>query len=459
MFSDRLPPQDLDTEFACLASIILRKEALLKVSEILQPDDFYLEKNRIVFEAILDLEKKGLPIDLTTVKQRLTDVNRFDKIGGDQFLVDLYQSASTSAHAEFYAKRIKELSLRRKLIEVSLEAAEKCYDKIIDLDDLLDGVEQEIFKVTEKRITSDFKGIDSVLEETLDDIGNWFETKKVVTGVSSGYHYLDEKLTGFHQDELIVIAARPGMGKTALALNIMNNIALKDQTPVLFFSLEMPATQLGMRMLCVESMIDSQKVRKGHISNEELNALFQMSSKLSKASIYIDDTPSINILELRAKARRLQQKVPIGMVMVDYLQLVTTRSQTPRHEQVAEISRLLKQLARELNVPVLALSQLSRAVESRTDQIPTLADLRESGSIEQDADVVMFIYREEKVKKDSEKKGVADLIVAKQRNGPIGTIPLRFWEKYTKFGDLAPDYFHEDGQDFIDEEEFISSEV
>ena len=277
MLADRLPPQDIETEFACLASIILRREALLKVTEILQPEDFYLDKNRIIYEAIIELEKKNLPIDLTTIKQRLTDVNLLGKIGGDKSLVDLYQSSSTSAHAEFYAKRLKELSLRRKLIEVSLESAEKCYDKVTDIDDLFDGIEQNIFNVTEKRITSDFQGIENVLEETLDNIGNWFETKKVVTGISSGYKYLDEKLTGFHQDELIIIAARPGMGKTAIALNIMNNIALRDNVPVLFFSLEMPATQLGMRMLCLEAMIDSQKVRKGQISSEELNSLFQTS--------------------------------------------------------------------------------------------------------------------------------------------------------------------------------------
>ncbi|HPX91420.1 MAG TPA: DnaB-like helicase C-terminal domain-containing protein, partial [Spirochaetota bacterium] len=238
--------------------------------------------------------------------------------------------------------------------------------------------------------------------------------------------------------------ARPGMGKTAFALNIMNNVAIRSNIPVLFFSLEMPATQLGMRMLCIESMIDSQRVRTGHIDHDELRKLTSIAAKLSKAPIYIDDSPSANILEIRAKARRLAQKVPLGLIIVDYLQLITSLSKVERHLQIAEISRLLKQLARELGIPVIALSQLSRAVESRSDQIPTLADLRESGAIEQDADVVMFIYREEKVKKETEKKGIATIIVAKQRSGPIGDIDLRFWDKYTKFGNLTLTHSYEE---------------
>jgi replicative DNA helicase len=437
MVETRLPPQDIDTESACLASALLSREALFKVTEVLQPEDFYLEKHRIIFSAIQDLEKKGLPIDLTTIKQRLMDQNLTDKIGGDAALVTLYQSVSTSANAEFYAMRVRELSLRRKLIDVTTEAVEICYDTSRETMEVVDEVEQKIFQVTEKRIVSDYKSLDSVLIDTMQDIGSWYETKKIVTGIATGYDDLDEMLTGFHGSELIVMAARPGMGKTAIALNIMNNVALHGDQSVLFFSLEMPATQLGMRMLCVEAMVDSHKVRTGSISGDEMKSLFRTSERLSKAKIYIDDTPSVSILEIRAKARRLNQKEPLGMVIVDYLQLITSSSKIPRHEQVAEISRFLKQLARELNIPVVALSQLSRAVEQRTDQIPTLSDLRESGAIEQDADVVMFIYREEKVKPESEKKGIADLIVAKQRNGPIGTVSLRFWDKYTKFGNLV----------------------
>jgi replicative DNA helicase len=440
MASDRLPPQDIDTEKACLASALLSREALFQVMEILQPEDFYLERNRIIFDGIIELERKNKPVDLTTLKQVLVDKGRFDSIGGDTSLVELYQTVSTSANAKFYSNRLKELSLRRKLIELSGQAVEKCYDKSRDTIEIMDEIERDIFAVTEKRITSDYQSIELVLQQTMSNIETWYDTKKTVTGISSGFKDLDEILTGFHGSELIILAARPRMGKTAFGLNIINNIALKEKKAALFFSLEMPAHQLGMRMLCIEAMVDSQRVRTGHISAEELNKIVNASAKLSKASIYIDDTPAMNIFEIRAKARRLAQKEDLGIIVIDYLQLISSISKVERHLQIAEISRFLKQLARELDVPVFALSQLSRAVESRTDQIPTLSDLRESGSIEQDADVVLFIYREDIVKKDSERKGEADIIVAKQRNGPMGTISLYFWEKYTKFGPLSKEH-------------------
>jgi len=436
MAFDRLPPQDVDTEAACLSSILLSRDALYKVTEMLEPEDFYLEKHRLIYSSIVELERKNLPVDLTTIKQRLADNKLFDKIGGDATLVELYQTSATSVNAKYYSKRIKELSLRRKLIEVAEQSINKCYDLGIETTEVLDEVESSIFKVTEQSITSDYKDIDSVLDETMNNITTWAETQQVVTGIASGFTLLDEMLTGFHAAELIIIAARPGMGKTAFALNIMANIAKHEKKAALFFSLEMPAYQLGLRLLCVESNVDSQRVRTGHINNEEKKRIYRARERFNNSHIYIDDTASVNIMEIRAKARRLAQKEELGMVIVDYLQLVTAVSRGDRHLQVAEISRFLKQLARELNIPVIALSQLNRAVENRADQIPTLSDLRESGSIEQDADVVMFIYREEKVKKDSEKKGIADIIVAKQRSGPVGEIPLKFWQQFTKFGNL-----------------------
>lgn len=442
--ADRLPPQDVETEVACISSALLSREALLKVTEILQPEDFYLEKHRLVFESIAELERKSLPIDLTTLRQRLIDRNLLDRIGGNTALAEIYQSASTSANAEVYAKRIKEMSLRRKLINVAELSIEKCYNRVLPTDEVMDEVERDVFKVTEQRITSDFEEISSVLTKTMSEIDMWYKTKKSITGLPSGFTELDEMLTGFHGSELLIIAARPGMGKTAFALNLMTHAAIKSRQAVLFFSLEMPATQLGLRMLCIESLVDSQKVRTGHIDPDDMKKIFNAHAKLAKAPIFIDDSPSANIMEIRAKARRLAQKVPLGMIVIDYLQLVSSLSRVERHLQIAEISRLLKQLARELNVPVIALSQLSRAVESRTDQVPTLADLRESGAIEQDADVVMFIYREEKVKKDTEKKGIAKIIVAKQRNGPIGDVELRFWGKYTKFGNLDHTHSYEE---------------
>jgi replicative DNA helicase len=444
MNPERVPPQDLETETACIGSALLSREALYKITELLQPDDFYLENHRLIYKAILDLEKKSLPVDLTTLKQRLTDTGTFERIGGNQALASIYQSVTTTAYAESHGRRVKELSLRRKLIEVSSEAIEKCYDRSMDTAELMDHIERDIFLVTEKRITSDFQSIENVLSQTMHDIELWYDTKKPVTGISSGFTDLDDMLTGFHGSELIIIAARPAMGKTAFALNIMNHVAIREKMPVLFFSLEMPATQLVMRMLCIEGMVDSQRVRTGQISSDEMKKLINTSAKLAKSPVFIDDTPSMNILEMRAKCRRMAQKNKLGAVIVDYLQLISSPSRVDRHLQIAEISRLLKQLARELGVPVIALSQLSRAVESRSDQMPTLADLRESGAIEQDADVVMFIYREEKVKKDTERKGIADIIVAKQRNGPTGTASLKFWEKYTKFDNLAEVQSYED---------------
>jgi replicative DNA helicase len=336
------------------------------------------------------------------------------------------------------------MSLRRKLIETAGLSIEKCFDRSIATDELMDEIERDIFNVTEKRITSDYKNIEVIINNTMDDINTWHRTKKSVTGIESGFIELDEQLTGFQKSDLIIVAARPGMGKTAFALNILNHVAVRKRIPVLFFSLEMSANQLGLRMICIEALIDSQRVRTGVIEPEELKKIFEVSNKLSQSPIYIDDSPSATIMEIRAKARRLAQRVPLGMIIVDYLQLISSISKVDRHLQIAEISRLLKQLARELNIPVIALSQLSRAVESRSDQVPTLSDLRESGAIEQDADVVMFIYREDKVKRDSEKKGIATIIVAKQRNGPIGEIDLRFWGRYTKFGNIDRSHSYEE---------------
>jgi replicative DNA helicase len=436
MAQGNVPPQDMEAEASCLASILLSREALLKIIGILQPEDFYLDSHRLVFETILELDKKNSPIDLITLKERLRDQGRFEKVGGDRGIVELYQTTSTSANAEYYANRVKELSLRRRIIDVASESVEKCFDLSRETNELVNEIEAEMFRVTGRRITSDFKSMDEIMFETMTDIKTMYETKRPITGISGGFTELDAILTGFHPSELTILAARPSMGKTALALNIANHMVLREKKPVLFHSLEMPAVQLAMRLLCIESMIDSQRVRTGHISGDELRRLGDVADKISKSPLYIDDSPAISIFELRAKARRIVQREKVGAIIVDYLQLLTTPTRADRHLQIAEISRSLKQLSRELEVPVIALSQLSRAVESRTDQRPQLSDLRESGAIEQDADVVLFIYREEKVKKDTERKGIADIIVAKQRNGPTGTVELRFWEKHTKFGNL-----------------------
>ena len=445
MAIENLPPQDLEAESSCIASILLSKDAISKVSGILEADDFYLDKHKIIFESLLELDRKNSPLDLLTLKQKLSDKNLFDTVGGDRALLELYRSVSTSANAEFYANRIKELSIRRKIINVSMEVIEKCHDKSRDTEELVDEIESEIFKATEKRVTSDFASIESVMEKTMKDIELLYKLKKPITGTATGFTDLDFLLTGLHESELVILAARPSMGKTSLALNIANNIALKEKKPVLFFSLEMPATQLGMRLLCIETMINSQNVRTGQFSSNELRKLTEVSEMLTRSPMYIDDTPNVNVFQLRSKARRMaQQKGSLGVIIVDYLQLITGTRGLDRHLQVAEITRSLKQVARELSVPVIALSQLSRAVESRTDQRPQLSDLRESGAIEQDADVVLFIYREERVNPETDRKGIAEVVIAKQRNGPIGSVDLLFWEQHTRFGNL--DKLHTPGK-------------
>jgi replicative DNA helicase len=433
MLQQHLPPQDTDSEASCLAALLISKDALLRVLEILQPDDFYLEQHRLVFEAVLDLERKNRPVDLVSIKQQLQDKSSFEKVGGDPFLVSLYRTVSTSANAEYYATRVRELSLRRKLIDVSSGIVERCMDMSRETTDVLDESAQAVFNVTERMQSGDMPDMAQIIESTKSTLIRLFETRKAVTGVPSGFTHLDEMLTGFHPEELLIIAARPAMGKTAFALNILNHISIRSKKPAYFFSLEMPAVQLVMRMIAIESMVELQLMRTGHVSGAQQRLIMQSADNLARCPIYIDDSPNLTVFDIRARARRIASRQPLGIIIIDYLQLISSKLKADRHLQIGEISRGLKLLARELQCPVIALSQLSRAVESRTDQIPQLSDLRESGSIEQDADVVMFLYREEKVKKDSEKKGLCDVIVAKQRNGPTGTVTLKFWDVFTRF--------------------------
>ncbi|MDA3899327.1 MAG: replicative DNA helicase [Spirochaetes bacterium] len=432
----QVPPHDLEAEASCIAAITISREALVKVLDVLAPDDFYLEKHRIIFDAVANLDRSNSPIDLLTVKQNLLDNKQFERAGGDAYLAELYQTVSTSANAEYYAKRIKELSLRRMLINVSRDVAVRCHDLAVDTPTMLDEAERDIFRVTERRITSDIETIEEIVKKTLEQINFLHENKRAVTGLSCGFTDIDKMLTGFHESELLILAARPSMGKTALALNFMNHIVLEQNKPVFFFSLEMPSTHLLQRLICVEGLIDAQRLRTGHLSSDEMRTINQVAEKFRNAPILIDDTPGVTITDIRAKARRATQKQKLGMIIIDYIQLISSTSRVDRQQQVAEISRGLKLLARELDCPILALSQLSRAVESRSDQKPILSDLRESGSIEQDADVVMFIFREDRVNRDSERKGYADIIIAKQRNGPIGDVELLFWDKFTKFNNV-----------------------
>jgi replicative DNA helicase len=436
MLEQHLPPQDSDSEASCLAALLISKDALLKVLEVLQPEDFYLEGHRLVFEAVIDLDRKNRPVDLVSVKQVLQDKGVFERIGGDTFLVSLYQTVSTSANAEYYAHRVRELSLRRRLIDVSGGIVERCMDLSRETTEVLDESAQAVFNVTERLISTESSDIAKIVEDAKTTLLKLFQTRKAVTGTPSGFTQLDEMLTGFHPEELIIVASRPAMGKTAFALNMINNIAVRSKKPAYFFSLEMPSVQLLMRMIAIEAMVELQLMRTGHVNGAQQRLIMQTADSLAKTPILIDDSPNLTVFDIRARARRVAQRQPLGVIVIDYLQLISSRLRADRHLQIAEISRGLKLLARELQCPVIALSQLSRAVESRTDQIPQLSDLRESGSIEQDADVVMFLYREEKVKRDSEKKGLADVIVAKQRNGPTGTVTLKFWDVFTRFDNL-----------------------
>jgi replicative DNA helicase len=444
MLQQHLPPQDTESEASCLAAIFISKDALLRVTEILQPEDFYLEQHRLVFESIVDLERKNRPVDLVSVRQSLQDKGVLEKIGGESYLVSLYRTVSTSANAEYYAQRVRELSMRRKLIDVSAQIVEQSMDLSKETAEVFDYAAQSIFGVTEGVNNGDARDINQIVEETKSILLKLFESKKAITGTASGFTMLDEMLTGFHPEELIILAARPAMGKTAFALNILNNIAIRSKQPAYFFSLEMPATQLLMRMISIEAMVELQLMRTGHVTGVQQRMIMQKADDLVKCPVFIDDSPGLTIFDIRARARRVSHRQKLGVIIIDYLQLITSKSKADRHLQIGEISRGLKLLARELQCPVIALSQLSRAVESRTEQIPMLSDLRESGSIEQDADVVMFLYREEKVKKDSEKKGLCDVIVAKQRNGPTGTITLKFWDVFTRFDNLDRAHSFED---------------
>jgi replicative DNA helicase len=431
-----IPPHDRDAEASCIAAILISREALVKVLDLLTPEDFFIEQHRLIFTSIAELDKKSKPVDLLTLKQHLSDNNNFSRAGGDAYLAELYQIVATSANAEYYAKRIKEFALRRALIDVSRTIIENSHNLTQETEDVLDGAERDLFRVTEARITGEIVPIEQIVEETLEQINKLFNNKQAVTGISSGFTDIDNKLTGFHAAELIILAARPSMGKTALALNFMNHIVLREQKPVFFFSLEMPSSQLLMRLICIEGLIDAQRLRTGHLNNDEMRQIYAAAERFKGAPILIDDTPSVTIADIRAKARRAAQREQLGMVIIDYMQLISSSSKVDRQQQIAEISRGLKLLARELQCPILSLSQLSRTVESRSDQRPILSDLRESGSIEQDADVVMFIFREDRVKPDTERKGRADVIIAKQRNGPIGDVELLFWDKYTKFNNM-----------------------
>jgi replicative DNA helicase len=440
----RLPPQSIEAEESVLGGILLDNTAIDRAIEVLGPDDFYREGHRRIYRAMLELSERGEPTDIITLSEVLRAQGDLATVGGATYLAELAERVPTAANIMQYARIVKEKAILRGLIGTATEIATRGYEASEDVDMLLDQAEQRIFAISEGRIRPAFYSMGEVIMETLKTVERLHEHKQMVTGVPTGFDDLDRLTAGLQPSELIILAGRPGMGKTALALNIAQHAALATSTcGVAVFSLEMAKEQLVLRMLCAQARVDSSKVRGGFLSDRDFERLAIAAQQLGDAPIYIDDSPGLSVLELRAKARRLKRdpRVHLGLVIIDYLQLMRgLGAADSREQEISQISRSLKNLAKELSVPVIALSQLNRQVEQRAERRPLLADLRESGAIEQDADVVAFVFREEAYHPDNEEvRGLAEVIVAKQRNGPIGNVRLAYRSEYTKFENYAPE--------------------
>ena len=433
----KIPPHDIDAEQAVLGSMLTDKEAVNAAIESLKEDAFYRDDNRIIFQAIVNLYSKSEPIDIITLKDELESMDKFEQVGGYEYLASLPDKVPTTANVQKYIKIVEEKSILRNLIKTANEIIELGYDPTEDVEDIMDGAEKKIFDIMQSKNQKGYTPIKDVLVESFTKLEELYNRKQHITGVPTGFAELDYKTAGLHGSELILVAARPAMGKTAFALNLATNAALRGNAPVAIFSLEMSKEQLVNRILCSEAMVDSNKVRTGKLDEDDWVKLAGAIGPLSEAEMYIDDTPGISVMEIRTKCRKLKMEKNIGLVVIDYLQLVQGNKRTASREQeISEISRSLKILAKEINVPVIALSQLSRAVEQRPDHRPMLSDLRESGAIEQDADIVMFLYRDDYYNKESEKKDIAEVIIAKQRGGQTGTVELLWMGNYTKFVNL-----------------------
>ncbi len=433
----KVPPQSLEAEQAVLGAILIENQAINRALEILAPADFYREGHRTIFEAMIRLQDRGEAIDLVTLSEELRQSGELERIGGSGYLANLVNQVATSASIRHHARIIREKALLRHLISVATEIVTTGLEGGEKVEDLLDRAEQSIFRISERKIRPSFLPVKDVVKVSFETIERLYETKERITGIPTGFRDLDNLTAGLQPSDLIIIAGRPSMGKTAFALGIARFVGLEKRKPVAIFSLEMSAQQLVIRMLCAEARVDAHKVRSGYLGRADWPRLTDAASRLTEAPIFIDDSGALSVLEMRAKARRLMAEHGLALVIVDYLQLMRGHGDADRREQeIAEITRSLKGLAKELNLPVIALSQLSRAVEGRQDRRPVLADLRESGAIEQDADLVMFLYREEMYHPTTEHKGVAEVIVRKQRNGPLDTVNLKFFDRYTRFDDL-----------------------
>lgn len=433
---EKTVPHNIEAEEAVLGALLIDSEAIAKVAPFLRPEDFYREKNRILYEVRLELYNRHEPGDFVTMCDEIERRGKLEEAGGASYLASLVSAVPTAVHVEYYGRIVERCSIMRKLISAAGQIAGIGYEEPTDIDSALDKAEQILFSISQRRVTQEFVPLHLALKEYFDQIDYLHQHKGEIPGVPMGFRDLDLLMGGLHPSDLIIIAGRPAVGKTGFALSLARNVAVKSNATVAIFSLEMSVEQLVQRLLCMEASVDQQRLRTGYLDEYEWHRISQAFGVLSEAPIFIDDTANISTLEVRTKARRLKAEHDLQLIIIDYLQLMHGRGLENRVQEVSEISRGLKGLARELDVPVIALSQLSRAVESRSDHVPVLSDLRESGSIEQDADIVMFIHREELYNPNTDKKNIAEVKVAKHRNGPIGQIPLRFFPSQTKFADL-----------------------
>ena len=434
----KIPPQNLDAEMSLLGAVLIDEETLADISEHVKPHDFYDKRHGLVYEAMMRLYEKHKPVDLLTLTEELKKKNDIETIGGSAYLTELTNYVPTAAHAEAYAELVSQKAIRRRLIKASAEISEMGFDEETSTDELLEQAEAQLFAVSDASLKQDLVSIETILTDSFDRMEELHRNKGALRGVRTGYRDLDNMTAGLQRSDLIILAARPAMGKTTLVTNLAYNVATIAKQPVLFFSLEMSKEQLVDRMLADASGVDAWNIRTGNLSDDDFSKLSDAMGEMAEAPIFIDDTPGVSVLEMRTKARRAAHEQPLGLIIIDYLQLMqgSGKSDGNRVQEVSEISRGLKLIARELNVPVIALSQLSRSVETRSPQIPQLSDLRESGSIEQDADIVMFIYREAYYNPETERENITDLIIAKHRNGPTVKVELYFHPERLRFMSL-----------------------
>ena len=435
--SMRSLPQSIEAEQSVIGSMIIDKHAIAKVMESLEEVDFYRDGHKTIFKAILEMFKNDMPVDLLTLLEYLKSTDMLEKAGGVTYITELSSSVPTTANLSAYIKIVSDKSTLRKLIKASTSIIEESYNKQDNVENVVDVAEKKIFNIAENRTSKDFEVLSDVLERGFLEIEKIFNNKGEITGVGSGFTDLDAMTSGFQPGDMILIAARPSMGKTTFALNIAEHAALKENKSVVIFSLEMSKEQLAYKLLCSEANVDMLKLRTGALEDEDWENIARATGPLSKAKVYIDDTAGVTVMEMRSKCRRLKLEYGIDLIVIDYLQLMSGGGNTDnRQQEVSEISRSIKALAKEMECPVIALSQLSRAPEQRADHRPMLSDLRESGSIEQDADLVMFLYRDEYYNKETEDKNIGECIIAKQRNGPVGTVRMAWLGQYSKFGNL-----------------------